>query len=408
MKSTTVYNDNLADGTKITMAEYGKTDPAVIASKYEGSASKPDIVVINRNFRFPQVFRANLAWEQVLPYDMKFTLEGLYSKNINNVWFDNYALINTGNKAYAVPGVEASSVPYYTTNTGSYKSIINTRNTSKGYSYSISGRLEKSFNFGLDLMLSYTFGHSYSVNDGTSSVALSNWQYYYCTDPNKQTLSKSMFDIPHRILFNVNYNSPKYANGRLQTHVGLSLNAQSGQRYSLTMSDANSNSFNGDYAKGNSLLYIPTDAELEHMEFTTSRVNNVDISGDDARDKFREWIEGDDYAKNHRGQYAERNSNSAPFEKRIDLHLSEDFFYLKTRGSKVEFTCDIYNFANLLNKKWGENYSSSYNHDILQVSKINTAADGNKFATFKYVGNEPTVSDIYSRWHIQLGLRVTF
>ena len=44
-------------------------------------------------------------------------------------------------------------------------------NTSKGYSYSLSAKFDKSFDFGLDLMASYTFGHSKSVNDGTSSVA---------------------------------------------------------------------------------------------------------------------------------------------------------------------------------------------------------------------------------------------
>jgi hypothetical protein len=46
-------------------------------------------------------------------------------------------------------------------------------------------------------------------------------------------------------------------------------NGYSGQRYSLTMSDAQSSSFNGDYQKGNTLLYIPTDDELSKMNFTS-------------------------------------------------------------------------------------------------------------------------------------------
>ena len=76
-----------------------------------------------------------------------------------------------------------------------------------------------------------------------------------------------MFDIPHRLVVTANYNSKRYGNGRWQTHVGLTYNGTSGQRYSLTMSDNPNPSFNGDYRKGNTLLYIPTKAELANMTF---------------------------------------------------------------------------------------------------------------------------------------------
>lgn len=40
----------------------------------------PDIVTVSKDFKYPQVFRANLALEQRLPGDIKMTLEGIYSK----------------------------------------------------------------------------------------------------------------------------------------------------------------------------------------------------------------------------------------------------------------------------------------------------------------------------------------
>ena len=63
----------------------------------------PDIVTIDKDFKYPQVFRANLAVEQMLPGDVKLTLEGVYSKTMNNVFFENLALTNNGEKVYAIP-----------------------------------------------------------------------------------------------------------------------------------------------------------------------------------------------------------------------------------------------------------------------------------------------------------------
>lgn len=58
----------------------------------------PDIVTVSKDFKYPQVFRANLALEQRLPGDIKMTLEGIYSKTMNNVFFENLALTNNGEK----------------------------------------------------------------------------------------------------------------------------------------------------------------------------------------------------------------------------------------------------------------------------------------------------------------------
>lgn len=81
----------------------------------------------------------------------------------------------------------------------------------------------------------------------------------------------------------------------------------------------------------------------------------------------------------------------------------------KERGSKISIVFDIVNVGNLLNKKWGKVYSSSYAENILNVTSV--SYDRNtKIATpsYRFLGYKPEVSDIYSRWHMQLGLRATF
>lgn len=95
------------------------------------------------------------------------------------------------------------------------------------------------------------------------------------------------------------------------------------------------------------------------------------MSAADSRKAFTEWVNNDDYAKNHRGQYAERNSNLSNWEHEIDLHLAQTIYNAQGLG-KLEFTFDIINFANMLNKKWGASYSSAYNLSPLTVVSLST------------------------------------
>lgn len=398
-----VNNGVEAKGTTITknvptLSQYAK-EP-LKAAQTSSAGLSPDIVTVAKNFKFPQVLRANLALEQMLPGDIKMTLEGLYSKNLNNVFFENLAYKDDGNKVYAVSGVEASAVTSYSKIESKlpYYSIINLRNTNKGYSYNLSVKAEKTFNFGLYLMASYIFGHSYSVNDGTSSVAYSNWKYNYSQNTNDQNeMSWSKFDIPHQVRVQISYESPKYWNGWMSTEVALNYNGFSGGRYSLTMNEKTD--FNGDGWRGNNLLYIPTKEELDKMQFADTK----NLTAAQSKQMFEEWIESDDYAKNHRGEYAKRNSNMTPWENEVDLHIGQNVYNVKGIG-KLQFTFDVYNFANMLNKHWGAHYSNAYNLSPLTLEKVS-----NGVGVYSYNTNsKPVASDTSSRWHAQVGLRLVF
>lgn len=392
------------------LGEYAGNPMGAMNAAGGPQSQRPDIVTVSKDFKFPQVLRANLAWEQKLPGDVKFTLEGVYSKTLNNVFFDNLALTNTGKKTYAIPGVEASAAPLYTTEKSDYYSIINLRNTNKGYTYAFTAQLEKTFDFGLDLSASYTFSRAKAVNDGKSSVATSNWKKNSSVDTNSDgELGFSKYDIPHRVLVQASYTSPRYLNGWTSTTVSLVYNGFSGSRYSLVYGDANRTEFNGDGATGNSLLYIPTDEELKLMNFAETKVNGkVVMTADQNRNAFAEWIQNDRYAKNHRGRFVERNSQLSKWEHEIDLHLSQNVYNVAGIG-KIEFTFDIINLANMLNKKWGASYYVDWNYSPLNVASMATDGNGNNVPTYTFnTNNEPSKTDVASRWHCQVGFRLTF
>ncbi len=375
-------------------------DTFIASGALQASNSGATINTMNREFKYPQVFRVNLGFDKSYSGGWNFTFDALFSKTLNNVFFQNLAITSKGSiypvSAEASAVNAASTAPYYSTMSSAYSTIVALSNTNKGYSYSLSGKVEKSFDFGLNLMASYTFGHSYSVNDGTSSVAYSNWKYNYSVDTNAPELSYSLFDRPHKLMAVVSYNSRPYLAGRLATNISLTYTGQSGQRYSYTYNEAAD--FNGDGYKGNSLMYIPTAEEVPQMNWAKA--------GDAA--KFENYIRNDQYLLSHRGQWSERYAGMAPFENHFDLHIGEDFIYNKARGSKIQVYADIMNIGNMFNRNWGLYYGSAYNLRVLKVTAVTVDADGNATPTYQYSPYTLSMSDFYSRWRCQIGARITF
>ena len=399
------YNNTGMEAKAVTITNPGSDLPLtstpyedIVESGYASSNGKATINTLSKDFKYPQVFRTNLGFEQIFLDDWKLTIDALYSKTFNNVFFQNLALTKSGS-VYGVNAAVAetnpkSIAPYYSVD-DTYQAVVALSNTNKGYSYTLSAQLQKSFHFGLDFVAAYTFGHSKSVNDGTSSVAYSNWKYNYSVDTNSPELSYSIFDKPHKVTAVVTYTSPYYL-GNTRSIVSISYEGQSGQRYSYTMNE--SADFNGDGYTGNSLLYIPTSEEIGQMNWTAAG---------DAAD-FENYIRNDKYLNSHRGQWSERYAGHAPFENHFDVHFTQEFVYDKAHGRKFQVNVDLINATNLLNREWGTYYSSSYNLRILNVTSVSKDSDGNYTPTYHFNPYTLSQSDFYSRWRIQVGFRVTF
>lgn len=400
------YNNTGMEAKSVTInnpsADFPHTsDPYndIIAKDLASAGGKATINTLNRNFKYPQVFRASLGYDHDFGYGWKLTLDALYSKNINNVFFRNMAITPTAS-AYGVNAEVAASNPnsvasYYSI-TKDYSAVVALENTNKGYSYSLSAMLNKHFNFGLDLMASYTFGHSYSVNDGSSSVALSNWQNYVSLNASEPVLSYSVFDRPHKVMGMISYTSPKYAR-ILKTTVTLSYTGQSGARYSYIAKETAD--FNGDeYTKKGVLLYVPTPEELTQMNWATPQ---------DALN-YENFIRGDKYLSSRRGNFAERFGALYQFENHFDLHVAQDFYYDNKHNRKVSVFVDFLNIGNLFNRSWGLYYSNSWTRQVLEITDITKDAQGNATPTYKFNAYDITYSDFSSRWRCQIGLRLTF
>lgn len=396
-----------------------KFEPNVDKQFVQPGTSEVDIV--GKNFRYPQVWRTNLALDARLPWGIRATIEGMYSKNINSVRFQNLILSRNGELKHGVN--DEISRPVYQLDpnlTKDYTNIILMTSNNKGYSYNISGTLAKDFGHGLDASISYTYGESKSANDGgTSSQAVSIWAFNSAIDINGEEVYHSNYDMRHRIIGQLNYRV-EYAK-HFATTIGLVYNGYSGDRYSMVYyGDANGDQMTVGRNLNNDLAYIPTREEVEKGYFTANLTRNRNESEEafatrqiDANkamaQQFEEFMNSSSDLNNYRGRIAPRNIFMTKFVHKFDLHFAQDFFLnVGGRRHTLQFNADIINVGNLLNRGWGMTPTVSYN----TISPIAIReVGGKKLYSFSKpnAGNEPwTYSDLGSRWRAQIGLKYTF
>lgn len=354
------------------------------------------INIFDRNFKLPQCLRVNVALDFELG-GINWTAEAIYSKMLNDVLYRNLAVDLTGKTLdEIVPGLSFDRRPMLSKIDGAemYSGIYLLSNTSEGYTYNISLTGERKFDFGLDVMAAYTYMKSRTRNNGTSSVAQSNWQYNYTMyNSNNPELANSSYNAPHTVRATVYY-TKKWKTGGATT-IGLIYDGGSGTSYSVCYNG----DLNGDSGY-NDLMYIPNDAEVEQMNFVATST----YTAEQQKGNFKAWLASDEYMKKHRGDYFRRNAGNEKFEHHFDLHLAHRVnFKVGKRTRGVELSLDMINIGNMLSEKWGHSSAS-----LGYYTPITYMGNGN----FQFLHDADykmhTYNDYYSRWRGQVGVRLRF
>lgn len=389
------YQNTGLGSTGVSVHNPAETPAFSLNPEEVGIKSNPAIDIVARDFRYPQVFRIAGGISGTVARGLRLSFDADFSKGFNQLFVENLVAKDNGRRLLVGGEGSRSSATYYDSRTSDFSAVYRLTNTNKGYSWSATARAEYSPYFapGLSLSAAYTFAQSKSVNDGVSAQSSSNWGRTYSVDSNTPALSNSIYEYPHKVVATISY-SRTY--GRFGTNVMLLYNGHSGEHYSLSYARGKVDA-NGDSYRGNSLIYIPTEAEMATMLW----------ADESSAAAFNDYIAGDKYLSAHRGEFAERNSHSLPFVHRLDLHLAESF-YFDSSGRKLEISLDIINLSNLISRSWGMVHRTT-NWTLSPVTITELRAEGNDFRpVYKFTGANYTVDNIASRWHMQLGLRIVF
>ncbi|MBS1667318.1 MAG: TonB-dependent receptor [Bacteroidetes bacterium] len=375
------------------------------------TGSGPGINVTDPNFKFPRTLRANLALDQKLPLGIIGSIEGIYTKTLQDIlYYDLNLAPSTSNMVLG-----NSERPFYGSKINStYSNIYSLSNTQKGYSYNITVSLFRRVK-GWTTSLAYSLGHAYSINDGTSSTAASQYRYVYGTQgSNNVQLSRSNYDLGSRI---VGYVGKKFTYGKLFTSIGLVYTGQSGRTFSYVYygdinGDDGSTTTKAYTSSGNDLVYLPTDAS----QFVDKTFSGNLMTAAQQFAAFQAYMNSDSYLKKNMGQNTARNGDRLPWENHFDLKLEQGLAFYKTHTLSV--TLNIFNIGNLLVKNGGKSYYIS-NQEVqpLNLNNFVKQSDGTikpyyyfnpAYGLDKYTGKPWTYSDFLSRWNMQLGLRYSF
>ena len=364
----------------------------------EEGAVPSSFAAVDPDFKMPQVWKTSLAVDYNLPTSFPFSVTGefTYTKKIHDIMLDDYDVKGDCSNWKRMTGAD-NRLLYPADYTINKKSAYVLTNTSKGYGWTANLTINAEPIENLRLMAAYTHTAMKEVSGMIGSNASSVFQAMFTIDgPKFADEQYSAYVIPDRLIANVSY---KYG----KEHFSLFYSGFSPSGYTYFYS----NDINGDGLPYDR-MYIPRDD------------SEIKFASDEDRIAFWNFVEQDDYLKNHKGEYAEAYATRAPWVHRFDFRWAHDFdLKIGNTTHKLQLSADFQNIGNLFSSRWGvaKNMSNSCNGGkLLRVTNtadvkngaqpifsMNTNADGSPITqTWDY-------NHSYGQcWRLQVGVKYFF
>ena len=370
-------------------------------------AASYELALTDSDFKFPQIWRTNLAVDRRLPGNMTATAEFLYNMDLNGIYY-----INANLPAAQTAFVGPDNRPRWT-NSRIHSHISNAvvlKNQNVGSSWNIATSLQKRTNMGLTIKGAY----SYNISENTvdpGSIAFGSWagnpNLGDANNPGVAYSTPFAASLGHRVFVLGSFIRQLFRFGT--TSISLFYEGRNNGNTQYTFA----NDMNGDgTSAGSDLIYIPRDmSEMNFAQFTHTPTGRVFTPAEQAQ-AFETYIQQDKYLRDHRGEYAQRGAIFLPLVHRMDLSVTQDLFAnIGGKRNAFQIRLDMLNFGNLLNSNWGVGQRLIRNQIL-----TNGGADTQGRATYRLavVDNQlltrsyettTLLTDVYS---FMISLRYTF
>jgi hypothetical protein len=371
-----------------------------------------DLAFTNQNYKFPQVWKNNIAIDQKLPWlGLILSAELLYNKTINAVHYYNANLDKPVGK---LGGVDTRDL-FAGNDNGvrvndnvSMAAVLTNRNGT--YNRSATFKLEKPVSKGLWGYVAYTNAMAEDFMSA-GSIASGSWQSAVSVNGNNNLgLSISDFVVRNRIVgllgYRIDYGK-KYGGA---TTITLGYVGSQNNPFSYIVAG----DLNGDRVNNNDLVFVPNKGS--DIRFAPLTVGTRVYTEAEQQAAFEAFISQDPYLSTRRGQYAERNALDLPFLHRFDLSIAQDVF-VKIGGKRNSFQirADILNFGNMVNNKWGVSQRATnpqllnfVSRDASNIPTYRLATQRDASGTYLIKDTYQFNSSVFDVWSAQLGIRYTF
>ncbi|MFL5577553.1 MAG: TonB-dependent receptor domain-containing protein [Gemmatimonadaceae bacterium] len=376
-----------------------------------------EVDLLGSDLNFPQNLRVTLGYDRDLGHGFVGTLEGLYTRGLNNPFYTNIALDPNGvgrdrNGRFLYGGTAGNPL----LRVKGRSQVFDVQNQSRDYSYSMTGQIARRFQNRFEGSLSYTWTQAFEVQGLTSSTAFSQYRFgrVYANRQDDMSLTHSRFEVPHRIVATGTYTLPTH------TDVSVIYTGQSGNLYDYV----SSGDLNGDGLTLNDPIYVPKSVyDANEIRFSgrstaTGADNSPAAQAQRAANQqaaFERFVQDTKCLREQRGKIMERNSCRAPWTNLVNLSAAQSLPTI--RGQNVKIELQIFNFLNLLNNDWGLQPNTG---QIGSVTLLNYQGIAPGTGT-SYIGSNGAIplytfdngkkfnSDrLESNYQIQLGVRYGF
>jgi len=329
--------------------------PIACANGAPDSSGAVDLV--DRGLRMGEALRTSFSVDRELPWDLVATAEAIYTRNRSDFMLENLKL--RGPQGFDRHGrvmygtiTPAGARPAIVAGGDTVPEVIDLRNQSRNYSWSLTGQLTKRFSTGLEARGSYTYAAIRDVqslfDNPAGNPLTDHWAGSRVLSGRHDDLSPgiSSFDVPHRVVLAAVYAAPwrRWATGVSLTYIG-----ESGIRYTYLDSSTTRGfgDLNADGTSANDPIYVPRN---------TSDPAEILFTGDAAEVQrqqvaFEQFIENTPCLRRQRGRIVERNSCLAPWVH--SAHISVRQALPPLLGHRLALQLDVFNVLNLLDSRWG-------------------------------------------------------
>jgi hypothetical protein len=400
-------------------------DPLNQPHSVVGAVALPlSVDLIDPHFKFPRVMRATVGYDRDLFLGIRGTFEVLYSKTLEDVYYQNLNDVKTGTSPL-------DGRPTYSRASTSVVDATFLTNTTKGSETTETVQLVRPFSHGVTLSGNYAHQKAQSAFDATSSRAISNWRFQHNQgDIFTPTLGRSAFEQKNRLNLNLTYD---FSTGPFGHTIGVYFNAQSGRPYSILIGgdpNKDTNASNdllyipgGDYTgtaaapaggAGNKVILCPSNAS--NPTATNPCGGTIAALPSNLLSNYLTFAGLDPATARVINKY----ESFEPWSRHMDLHYA---LTLPIKVAHTEVSFDMLNFLHLLSRAEGNVYFVS-NQNITPVNYTaqdpttglpiyregSTTRDASGNRTFGSLtpGRQYTISDLQSRWQARLGLRITY
>ncbi len=379
-------------------------------------ASSYNVATSEQGFRFPKVFRTNLAVDQKIFSDIVASGEFIFTQNLNSINYYNANLVAatttfTGadnRPRFAGLGLSGTAQANALRLNPKLTDATVMQSVPVGSSLALTVKLEKPTRAkGLGWMAAYTFTNAKDYMPAGGSIAASTYSAMQSVRGNNNPdLSYSDNEIRNRVIGNVNYRVELGKFSALQ--FSLYGQSQNGGRFSYTYSG----DMNGDGTSGNDLMYIPRNQSEMNFAALTASGSAPAATVQEQKTAFDNYINQDPYLSKNRGSYVSRNGILKPYEVRFDFSTQLELFSnIGKNRHTIQLRGDIFNIGNMINHAWGVGNSVNTTNPLAYstvdgtgapVFKMNRVNNSINYTTYR---KGTGFGDV---WQAQLGIRYIF